>query len=342
MLNEKTFIATFSQVTAPEQLRTEIMNFQKSKKKHISKVAYFAAVISIVFFLLACANALEAGAMMEALFGKNGRESIEAERYVLQYENGRNQEVTVGSGNRTQLNTALAKDYIIPHVFEINRTIYDGDTAITVEYGIVDRACSIGAIYVKIDNPPLYRVTNRGQILWMNENNEYSPYLRSYPIGQEGFVGNEMIVEALTTDKTLYMTYLFTCESDCTGMVMQAGKMQLAQDIIQVDFPVKSEMTSLSLAEGRITLSPFGAKLDSEFFGMNFMTLDCVSIFYKNGEEYILQWEDKVGQHPSVYNVNYTCFLDDENTEVVYFFNRVLDLNEVESVAVNGQQFNIE
>lgn len=56
-------------------------------------------------------------------------------------------------------------------------------------------------------------------------------------------------------------------------------------------------------------------------------------------EERQQTWENLKGP---VYNSNFSVFLDEENTQLVYIFNRVLDLDEVKSVVINGIEYPAE
>lgn len=340
------------------------MNRKETSKNHIQKKLLLAAVISSMLLLIGCTYIRfvvynNSSGMLEALMGINGRSE-----YAADYDDYLKLN---GTGNRTALDNKLAKKFIEPYIYAVEESITDGNTTLTVEAFLVDRPTCTAALYMIMENPGIYVETNRGQVYWDPEiYGEYYPFHTVSPIGCDYVIGNCMIVDALTTEDTLHFIYLFTCMEECEGVTvkMDGGN----GECIQIDFPAQTKMPYLILDEGNIMLSPFAVKLNSQHYGINFLTIDIIYITYDDGEQYLLHWEDPILRDPetgreyefpkhvfdpqtkksyvdgveakeSIQNANYSCFVDTENSECVWFFNRVVDLEKVKSITINGVEY---
>ena len=88
-------------------------------------------------------------------------------------------------------------------------------------------------------------------------------------------------------------------------------------------------MTNITLGDGAVTLSPIAAtvrKQEIENLGYSFM--DLFKIRFADGSEYVVQdgyVENRV-----------FAVTDSEERELTYMFNRIIDVNEVVSVIVDG------
>lgn len=369
---ETEYKAAFAHVKAPENTVRRVMDMAEERnvwrKKRKFRIALVAAIVISAVVLLGAYSGFvlyeRPKEMLEALMGINGRSTYAAHEVVVLDENGYPIRIENPAGTRTELDMELAKKWIAPYIYQVGERIVDGDTILTAEACLIDRATHTAALYLKLENSPSYDVSSRGQVWWLNENNEFYYYPKVSMIGQDFFLSNYLIAEEMTTEDTLAVILMFTCDEGSEGMILTAGE---SGKNITIPFPEKTGMKYLELAEGKIVLSPFGAILDSGTFGIRFWTNDIISIRYKSGEEYLLHWEDPAWKQyeaapqesvkipydedrwetmenlkDPIYNSNFSVFLDEENSSVVFIFNRVLDLDEVKSVVINGMEYPVE
>lgn len=91
----------------------------------------------------------------------------------------------------------------------------------------------------------------------------------------------------------------------------------------------QGEMTNITLGDGAVTLSPIAAtirKQEIENLGYSFMGL--FKICFADGSEYVVQ---------DGYTENWVfAVADAETEETTFMFNRIIDVNEVVSVVVDG------
>lgn len=369
---ETEYKAAFAHVKAPENTvrcvmgKAEERNIWQRKRKF--RIALVAAIVTSAMVLLGAYSGFvlyeRPQEMLEALMGINGRSTYAPYENVILSPEGYPIRIENPAGSRTELDMKLAKKWIAPYIYQVGERIVDGDTVLTAEACLIDRATHTAALYLKLENSPSYDVSSRGQLWWLNENDEFYYYPKISLIGQDVFLSNFLIVEEMTTENTLAVILMFTCDEGSEGMILTAGE---SGKSITIPFPEETGMEYLELAEGKIVLSPFGAILDSGTFGIRFWTNDIVSIRYKSGEEYLLHWEDPawkqyesapvVGEKipfdedrketwenlkDPIYNSNFSVFLEEENSSVVYIFNRVLDLDGVKSVVINGVEYPVE
>lgn len=342
MFDEKDYKAVFSKVTASDELRQKVFNLMNERRIDSRKLVVLVAVIG-TFFLLACGMSFGGISMLDGIFGINGRQNFDAENYYIYYEDGYQQSVQAAKGERLEVDMELAARDIVPHVFAVDQCISDGNCIITAQYCLIDRSTKTGAVYLKIENPPYYQVSNSGKLLWINESEQWYPYLNFNPIGWDYFVGNERIAYGATTEDVLYLTYFFTCEESCAGMTITTDNNQ--EQIISIDFPSKTKFKTVSSEDDSVVISPFAMKLDTATFGINFMSDQEVLLNYDNGETYLVcrikgaamttSYHEDIEQ---VNNTNGSFFLNTENTEEVIFFNRVVDTEHIKSIHVNGEE----
>lgn len=342
MFNKKVYQETFDHVRASEQIRNQIIQVEANKTVPVRKtrILFLAAVIASLFLLTAFSciqfkNYNNPAQILEGIFGKNGRSSYSAQQVITQYG-----KMQYGGGTRYELDMQLAEKYIAPYIYEVNQTIVSEKQAFTVEACIVDKASLTGALYYRLENPPEYQISNRGAIYWMCDGPDLDPFL-SVEMDACNAIGNHLIVEAMTTENVLYGTYQFVIEKDCDWMRIT---LRDSQTQITIPIPEETQMPYIELDDGGIVMSPFGAAIDAKKYGITFRTLDVISIYLADGEEYELQWEDQAAEAPNLKESRYGCnvsFFSDSG-KVVYIFSRVLDIEKVQSIVINGTEYCVQ
>lgn len=106
-------------------------------------------------------------------------------------------------------------------------------------------------------------------------------------------------------------------------------EMMTCPDKIIIPEAPQGEMTNITLGDGAVTLSPIAAtirKQEIENLGKSFMGL--FKIRFADGSEYVVQ---------DGYTENRVFAVTDaEEKELTYMFNRIIDVNEVISIVVDG------
>lgn len=106
-------------------------------------------------------------------------------------------------------------------------------------------------------------------------------------------------------------------------------EMMTCPDKIIIPEAPQGEMTNITLGDGAVTLSPIAAtirKQEIENLGKSFMGL--FKIRFADGSEYVVQ---------DGYTENRVFAVTDaEEKELTYMFNRIIDVNEVISIIVDG------
>ncbi len=346
MFDEKDYQAVFSKVIASDELCQNIYNLTDERRTVSRKLVILVAVIG-TFFLLACGMSFAGTSMLDSIFGINGRQKFDEESYYIYYEDGYRQSVQAAKGERQEVDMDLAARYIVSNVFSVDQSISDGNCVISAQYCLIDRSTKSGAVYLKIENPPSYQVSNSGKLLWTNESEQWYSYLNYNPVGWDYFVGNERIAHGATTEDILYLTYFFTCEESCSGMTIATDHHQ--EQKISIDFPSKTKLKTINSFDNRVVISPFAMKFDSASFGINYMSDQEVLLNYDNGETYLVcrikgaatttDYHEDVEQ---VNNTNGGFFLNTENTEEIIFFNRIVDTEHIQSIHINGEELPVK
>lgn len=113
------------------------------------------------------------------------------------------------------------------------------------------------------------------------------------------------------------------------GVLDGAYDQYICNDKITISENTQSEMTSISLGNEAVRISPIAITVkveEIEDFPNSF--LDVTKIQFSDGTEYVVK-ED--------YTLNYVfAVADSETEETTFMFNRIIDVNEVTSVIVDG------
>ena len=338
---EKQYKETFSQVVASDSLMQEVLNLKNKKRNKIRATTLLAAVI-LIFALATTVFAYAGfvvyenpGQMLEALFGNSGNPSNEGKVYVddvgqIMYE---------PSFEKEELNEQAAQEYVAPYIFEVAQSIsYNGNT-LTVDAASYDPITQCGIVYLHLENPdgvPPYNTGLDGSFWHLDAST-----IRSNIIGTYFFVDEEK-----TTDTYLSLAGYFNKGDYMDEAVL---KLHLEDDTQEIVIPLESTetMEHITLGNGGIQLSPIGLVIHGDKLNLLSGTETIVhyaKICYSDGSEYLVRDDTgdvTVMNHAAAmkepgdgYTTNRKC--------VTFLLNRVVPVNEVTAVIVDGVSYSVD
>lgn len=334
---------------------TEMGKFEKRNAKKILRGLLIAAVVATMLATTAFAYTgfvvyENPKAMLEAFFGEqpepHGPDCLCAECTAVKptYE-------------RESLNEEVAMEEVAPFISEIGDSFVDERMGIryTVDAHTFDPATGCGLLYYtmervgdKAEYPITYELEDNGEITWIG--NPISLPNTAYLVAEE----------STATKLKIAMYYVRTgSHADETVLKFSAGAEiydeetgeKIGEDpdcILYLPFEDGGGMKSLTMAEGKIILSPIGLVVYDEIVTegrsgySNELNLDYLSIKYKNGTEYLIYCDT------DSLTINYANQIAEQLDEIqktwkqTYCLNRVVDIDNVEAVIINGIEFSVE
>lgn len=330
---EQQYRETFSHVKASDELRMEVLNMKKRTENGISRVPRLVLIAALVLLLTACAVGFNAQNMLDAAFGDNGQENVEQEKfYAFTDEYGYDLYMSVPAMERVPLDKELAEKLVEPYVVPVNRSVTnEGDgTVLTVEAYLADFATNTGVVYLSLENSEgfsSYTTTNTGMVLWNDQRIDIN-YLSSVPWGL--FYCDEQ----RTTDTKLYL--ILRCVVGLDAAEMKFYFQETKQELV---FPVTdSNIRSISMDNGNIVLSPMGLYLSSRAEGK--VPTEMV-ITYLDGSEYFICGEksDQFGRKTTYSNFYFALASAGDIMEISFCLNRIVDIDNVKSITINGAEY---
>lgn len=118
---------------------------------------------------------------------------------------------------------------------------------------------------------------------------------------------------------------------------------------ITVSFTEDSKLSNVTMAEGAVTVTPICIQVDVtnlDFLHVNKVrvhadNVDSVRIRYTDGTEYVVS-EDYVMNYLFAHNTSATDGEEDTSNQLTYMFNRIIDVDAVESVIINGVELPVD
>lgn len=328
----------------------------ESNRKHRPGIGKFILIAAIIASMTITAfayvgftryeNPLE---MLASFFGNEQLQSFEGQVVEKDYY-GDSYTIVQPAIERVPLDDELAQKLVAPYIADVNKSVsYDGYT-LTVVAHQYDSVTACGVIYYTIENPAGisgYEVQYDGTIWWPGGSRTRVDNCN----GQDYLLANESTDTKLSiahyymrlpTDTENYLTVGFT--SHLRGTMMSTDEEKAFDERckpITLSMDDGGGMMGLVLGEGTIRVSPIAIRIDvtnMEFLARN--TGDKQShtdqihnliISYKNGSEYIINGDN-------ISNYAYACSSSD-GSEISLIFNRLVDVENVECVQINGMEF---
>ena len=348
-LFEKEYRDTFSQVKASESLTRRVMTMKKEQKvirfTRVVRFVFIAALISSMLALTAFAYTgfvlyENPGDMLEAFFGENGYAHVEAE--TITYDKGEAglAQWQTPEMDREPVNETLAEELVAPYISAVGQSVTHEEYTMTIEAYSYDSDTNTALVYYTIENPngvTGYSLQSTGEVWWPGGELIYcNQSMKSYLVAEKTTetklyaAGYISIVES-RRDEGLYLNFTGNLNWDEFGnrIASKTG----------IELPVQGDeedMKTITLADGNIVISPISIVIYGKDLGImnegNETKVDFLVIQYSDGTEYLIEDD-------GVMNYAYGTMEQKPNGYVTYCLNRIVDLDNVTAVVVNGTDY---
>lgn len=346
---EKEYREVFSQVKASQDLTRRVMNMKTEQK-----VIRFTRAVRLVFAaaLLVSMLALTAfaytgfvlyenpGEMMDAFFGENGYAHVESETVTVDKGEDGTAQWQVPERNREQLDETLAQELVAPHISAVGQTISYEDYTLTIEAYSFETETNTALLYYTIENPSGvtgYSLQSDGEVWWPGGELIYcNQSMRSYIIKEET-TDNKLSVAGYISmlesrkHEGIYLNFYNHLDWDGNGNRIEA--------ISGISLPVQENtagMKTVTLADDDIVISPISIVLYGKGLGImnegDETIVHSLVIRYGDGTEYLVMDD-------GVMNYAYGTMVQEPDGYVTYCLNRIVDLDNVTAVVVNGTEY---
>ena len=346
MFDKQEYREMFSQVTASECLTRRVMNMKMEQK-----VIRFTRAVRIVFIaaLLGSMLALTAfaytgfvvyenpGQMLDAFFGENGYEHVEAE--TITYDKGEDglAQWQTPEQDREPVNETLAQELVAPHISAVGQSISYEAYTMTIEAYSFETETNTALVYYTIESPngvTGYSLQSNGEVWWPGGELIYcNQSMRSYII-QDETTDNKLSVAGYISmlesrrHEGIYLNFYNHLDWDANGNRIEV--------ISGISLPVQENtegMRTVTLADGDIVISPISIVLYGKGLGImnegDETIVHSLVIRYSDGTEYLVMDD-------GVMNYAYGTMVQEPDGYVTYCLNRIVDLDNVTAVVVNG------
>lgn len=358
--------------------KTLLRNYRKSMLAPASKrfVKVAAVVLALVVASPLAVNAATNGEFFRRIWGTDGKEDIASHDEVL-YDAEKDKEIVVTYPKREyedidvelvqeQLEDKVYCEPIVEqigdHTLTILSAIYDGNAAV-VEFTL-EREGGVTALnYSQLDNEAKgawfsdesdfwFCFTDAGEHIYVDL--EKSTEDKLYCYDYIGFDGRRSSVSLEIREYPCKREEFITTTDDEKMLEIDAGT-----TVKNISIPLTEAVASVEYVNpsgGLITISPMSITIDMKT-GLNLETTDpwelyYVSINYKDGTSYLVQEHEKYqyfddGTEKLIHSVdveiNNTSYgLGRLNGEMLYVFNRLVDLDEIESITINEVTYQLK
>ena len=280
------------------------------------------------------------GQMIDAFFGENGYDHVEAETITSEKGDYGVAQWQAPSQDREPVNETLAQELIAPHISAVGQSITYEDYTMTIEAYSFETETNTALVYYTIENPngvTGYSLQANGEVWW--------------PEGELVFCNQSMksyIIQDETTDNKLSVaSYISILESGRGEDIYLNFSANLDWgengDRIEwrpgISLPVQKDtegMATVKLADGNIVISPmsiviYGKDLDL-MNAADETRVRSLVIRYSDGTEYLVHDD-------GVMNYAYGTMVQAPDGYVTYCLNRIVDLDNVTVVVVNGIEY---
>lgn len=327
-----------SNVTALEEGKMK----QKTRKSRPLRLVLIAAVLVCMLAAIAMVSAAPEvqldpyetpEAMLEAVFGINGYPGEEGK--VYRPEDWAVNTQHIPSYQREELDMALAEKLVISCIYEVNGSVTGNGYTVTVEAAVYDPVTDVGVLYYSIENPAGvtgYELQNDGEVWWP----EGGPVSLNYP-------SETYIDTACTTDTKLciveYFIYGQKLQNSMRGETL-CLTLRGTESTLEIPVSGRSGMETAVFGNGAVRLSPIGIVLDGRMMDMltgRELLIGSLVIRYADGSEYVVTAPAPEADGPETMNYAYS-FTVEEGT-VTFALNRIVDVEQVVSVVIDGIEF---
>lgn len=329
-----------SNVTALEE---GIMK-QKTTKRHSLRLVLIAAVMVTMIAAITLVSAApevrdnryalleDSEPILEAMLGQNGVEHYEGR---VTQNPGEVNIMVENSYDRVPLDMALAEKYLEPYLYAIGESLTD-----TFKIGVGEEVESHTETLTVVAN--LYDASTGCGLLYYTLENPLGAM--DYRLQYDGSIGGDDVRVSLarrkfldtgnTTDTKLCVAVHYINTRNSKEIAVSG----IGEDKILVNL-VQRELRYVTVADNTVTISPIGMKLESsESLGLNHIDfVNDVRIRFADGTEYVVL-ADIEGKGYDLQNWAYACGVDGKDG-MTYTFNRIVDVDSITSVVINGVEY---
>lgn len=331
MFEKKIYREAVSSLHASGEILQEVkaMTHQIKKPFRLSRAIALTAVITALCAVAAMAAAgfiryENPGAMLRAFFGEN----VDSSEGIVEYDEAGRLITNMPAWERLPLDESLAQELVAPYLFAAGEQAVYGDYALTVEAGLYDPVVGAGLLYCRVEHPDGvsgYEVFPDGELWWP----ENAPVFTMTTSASRTYLDT-----ASTTDDTLWLCAYFITDDTSLQVSIGDGQNRLDMSTVTVELPENGGLADVTLAEGAVTLSPIGIRIDGTALSLpEDSDIDRLILHYADGSDYTVEDDE-------AFVSNHTYALIDQGTSV-YTFNRIVDTQTVVSVTIDDIQYPI-
>ena len=347
MFDREKYVNTFSQINASEEMLLEVLNMTKQRNAKTSgriiRTLAIAAVISAMLATTVFAymgftqyeNPLE---MQKTFFGTEAYSLDEGGTHTVDYF-GKTYDVIEPTVEHVVVDEKIVED-VAPYISDVGESLSYGNYTLTMVAHQHDSATDCGIIYYTVENPngvTGYDVQKNGEVWW--------------PDGEMVRLGNacekNYIVEDETTPTRLTVACYY-CGAD-EGEYIDVYFYDDENNSLKLYLNDGGGMKNKSYKGDSISISPIAIKLrltDFESLGKvledgtyipacDDVRLDYLAVRYMDGSIFVVR-QDEDGH--KIQNYKY-ALIEDGDYDCAYVFNRLIDIDLVEAVIINEQEY---
>lgn len=319
---------------------TEMKTNQKRSSAKIVRNLFIAAVVVTMMATTAFAYTgfvvyENPKAMLEAFFGE--QPEVHGENSLCEQCT-----VIVPTSQRGTLDEDASMEDVAPYISQVGDSVFDEcmGNRLTVDAYTYDPATGCGLVYYTLEN-------EKG---W-NFHYNLQPDGEIYGISpSSNFPCKEYLVQGESTATRLkiasYFIYDERAREDCFRIgfngIIRENTEEETTDYLYLPL-TESGMKCLTLADGEVTLSPIGLKVGDlpcvREENSNEPKIHSLTIQYRDGSEYVVT-NDAEGNVTC--NYGYSLMEFEGDFYMTFSLNRVVDLDQVSAVVINGTSFPVE
>lgn len=331
MFDKKIYREAVSSLHASEEILQEVktMTHQKKKPFRLSRAIALAAVITALCTVATMAATgfirfENPGAMLRAFFGEN----VDSSEGIVEYDEAGRLITNIPAWERLPLDESVAQELVAPYLFTAGEQAVYGDYTLTVEAGLYDPVVGAGLLYCRVEHPDGvsgYEVFPDGELWWPED----APVFTMTTAASRTYLDT-----ASTTDDTLWLCTYFITDDPSLQASIGDGQNRLDMSTVTVALPESGGLADVTLAEGAVTLSPIGIRIDGTALGLpQDSDIDRLILHYADGSDYTVEDDE-------AFVSNRTYALIDQGSSI-YTFNRIVDTQAVVSVTIDDVQYPI-
>lgn len=345
MIDEKRFKETFDQVHASEELLTEVLEMTKKSKhktrapKRITRTLLIAAILICVLTLTAvAADALakkfsgDTISVMEGFFGENGEYASGGN--IVEYDEWGKLAINLPAWSREPLDMEAAERLVAPYLFTLEEnTVTKGGFTYTIHAILYDSNTKTYMVRWSVENPDGlgdYGIGLNGEFFTKEGSDMYAVCGGRAYLDIANSTDTKLYISSFDVDWALDYDDELWCEFG-RWYDWDKGKDKAWFDTQEITIPRSDRggMKALTFND-TITLSPVALRVN----GVHVDSLKECTICFRDGSEYIVFSDE-------AFIMNTTYGLGDTDY-VSYTFNRIVDVENVSAVIVNGEIFPVE